>query len=316
MLLTCPITVLAQQPALPVVGYLSSGSERISTERLSMFRRGMSEAGLTEGKNIEIEYRWAEEHYERLPGLASDLVAHHVRVIIVPDGAATAQAAKVATSISKTPVVFAIGTDPVKTGLVASLNHPGGNLTGSSRLNVELAPKRLEILHELVPTAKTVGFLVNPSNPNSGPLSKDMAAAARSLGFTLLVFKASNDLELDLVFHLAGLSTDGLLISPDSFLLNHSKRLAELAMLHHIPAIYQYREFVEAGGLASYGGSSMQGYRLLGLYTSRLLRGESPANLPVQQYATMELIINLKTVKTLGISIPESIQAFANEVIE
>jgi putative ABC transport system substrate-binding protein len=310
-----PLSVGAQQPAMPVIGYLSSGSQGISGERLRMFFQGLSEAGLSEGKNIAIEYRWAEGQYDRLPRLAADLVARRVRVIVVPDSVVTARAAKAATSTI--PVVFTIGADPVKSGLVKSLSRPGGNLTGGARLNVELEPKRLEILHELVPTARTVALLVNPANPNSESSSKDTTAAARSLGIALHVLKASSDRDLDLAFGvLDSVGAAGLVIAPDPFFIGRSARLAELALAHRTPAIFQYREFAAAGGLASYAGNPMEGYRLIGLYTARILRGENPANLPVRQYAKIELIINLKTTRALGLTIPRHLLVAADEVIE
>jgi putative ABC transport system substrate-binding protein len=306
--------VQAQQPAMPVIGYLSSGSEGTG-ERLRMFLQGLREANLSEGKNIAIEYRWAEGQYDRLPRLAADLVGRRVRVIVVPDSVVTAQAAKAATSTI--PVVFAIGADPVKAGLVESLSRPGGNLTGGARLNVELVPKRLQILHEFVPTARTVALLVNPANPNAESSSKDTAAAARSRGIALHVLNASSDRDLDLAFGvLDSVGADGLVIAGDPFFVGRSARLAELALARRRPAIFQYRDFAAAGGLASYAGSPMDGYRLIGLYTARILRGEKPADLPVQQYAKIELIINLKTARALGLTIPRHLLVSANEVIE
>ena len=245
----------AQQPALPLIGYLSSGSQAISGERLRMFLRGLSEAGLSEGKNIAIEYRWAEGQYDRLPRLAADLVGRRVPVIVVPDSVVTARAAKAATSTI--PVVFAIGADPVKSGLVTSLSRPGGNLTGAARLNVELEPKRLQMLHELVPSARTVALLVNPANPNAESSSKDMAAAARPMGIALHVLKASSDRDLDLAFgELDALNAAGLVIAPDPFFIGRTTRLAALALAHRTPAIFQYREFVaEKVGLVPPSGS-------------------------------------------------------------
>src|SRR5262249_13426641 len=244
-----PLAARAQQPALPLIGYLSSGSQRVSGERLRMFLRGLNEAGYSVGKNIAIEYRWAEGQYDRLPELAADLVGRRVRVIVVPDSVVTAQAAKTATSTI--PIVFAIGADPVKSGLVKSFSRPDGNLTGAARLNVELEPKRLQMLHELVPSARTVALLVNPANPNAESSSKDMAAAARPMGIALHVLKASSDLDLDLAFReLHSVGAAGLVIAPDPFFIGRSARLAELALVHRTPAIFQYREFVAAGGLA------------------------------------------------------------------
>jgi putative ABC transport system substrate-binding protein len=310
-----PLAARAQQPALPVIGYLSSGSQGITGERLRLFLRGLSEAGLSEGKNIAIEYRWAEGQYDRLPQLAADLVGRRVLVIVVPDSVVTARAAKAVTSTI--PVVFAIGADPVKSGLVKSLSRPGGNLTGAARLNAELEPKRLQMLCELVPTARTVALLVNPANPNAEASSNDMAAAARSLGIALHVLKASSDRDLDLAFgELDALGAAGLVIAPDPFFIGRSARLAELALAHRTPAIFQYREFAAAGGLASYAGNPMEGYRLIGRYTARILKGERPGDLPVQQYAKIELIINLKTARALGLTIPRHLLIAADEVIE
>ena len=310
-----PLAARAQQPALPLIGYLSSGSQAISGERLRMFLRGLSEAGLSEGKNIAIEYRWAEGQYDRLPRLAADLVGRRVRVIVVPDSVVTARAAKAATSTI--PVVFAIGADPVKSGLVKSLSRPGGNLTGAARLNVELEPKRLQMLHELVPAARTVALLVNPSNPNAESSSKDTAAAARSLGIVLHVLNASSDRDLDLAFReLDAFGAAGLVIAPDPFFIGRSARLAELALAHRTPAMFEYREFAAAGGLASYAGNPMESYRLIGRYTDRILKGEKAGDLPVQQYAKIELFINLKTAKALGLMIPRHLLVTADEVIE
>ena len=310
-----PLTARTQQRAMPVIGYLSSGSQAISGERLRLFLRGLSEAGLSEGRNIAIEYRWAEGQYDRLPRLAADLVGRRVRVIVVPDSVVTARAAKAATSTI--PVVFAIGADPVKSGLVKSLSRPGGNLTGAARLNVELEPKRLQMLHELVPAARTVALLVNPSNPNAESSSKDTAAAARSLGIALHVLNASSDRDLDLAFReLDAFGAAGLVIAPDPFFIGRSARLAELALAHRTPTIFQYREFAAAGGLASYAGNPMESYRLIGRYTDRILKGERAGDLPVQQYAKIELFINLKTATALGLTIPRHLLVTADELIE
>ena len=301
------------QPGFPVLGYLSAGSQ--GTERQRMFLQALSEAGYSEGKNIAIEHRWAEGHYDRLPQLAADLVSRRVRVIVVPDSLVTARAAKAATSTI--PIVFGIGADPVKSGLVTSLSRPGGNLTGAARLNVELEPKRLEMLHQLVPTAKTVALLLNPANPNIETILNDSAAAARMLGFTLHVFKAGTDRDLDLAFGgLDAVGAAGLVIAPDAFFIGRSARLAELALAHRIPAIFEYREFVAAGGLASYAGNPMESYRLIGRYVARILKGEKPADLPVQQYAKLELIINLKTAKALGLTVSRPLLTLADDLIE
>jgi putative ABC transport system substrate-binding protein len=312
-----PLSVRAQQPALPVIGYLSSGSRETSAERVGMFLQGLREAGYSDGKNIVIEYRWAEGQYDRLAELAADLVGRRVRAIVVPDSVVTARAAKAATSEITIPVVFGIGADPVKSGLVTSLSHPGGNLTGAARLNVELGPKRLQMLHELVPTARTVALLVNPANPNAESLAKDMVAAADALGIALHVLRARSDRDLDLCFEeLLAVGARGLVIAPDPFFIGRSAQLAELALAHRIPAIFQYREFAAAGGLASYAGNPTQSYKLIGLYIARILRGEKPADLPVQQYATIELIINLKTARALGLAVSVPLLGLAAEVIE
>jgi putative ABC transport system substrate-binding protein len=309
-----PLSVRAQ-PGLPLIGYLSSGSQETSTERLRMFLQGLSQAGLSEGKNIGIEYRWAEGQYDRLPQLALDLVGRRVRVIVVPDSVVTARAAKAATST--VPIVFGIGADPVKSGLVPSLSRPGGNLTGAARLNVELQPKRIEMLHQLVPTARTVALLINPANPNAESSSKDAAAAASLLGIALHVLRASSDRDLDLAFgELDAVGAAGLVIAPDPFFIGRSALLAKLALAHRTPAIFEYREFVAAGGLASYAGNPMESYGLIGRYTARILKGEKPGDLPVQQYAKIEMILNLKTARALGLTIPIPLLAFANEVIE
>jgi putative ABC transport system substrate-binding protein len=310
-----PLVARAQQPALPVIGYLSSGWQRLSAERLRMFQEGLSQAGYSDGRNIAIEYRWAEGQYDLLPALAADLVGRNVRVIVVPDSVVTARAAKAATP--KIPIVFGIGADPVKAGLVESLSRPGGNLTGAARLNVELEPKRLEMLHELVPTARTVALLVNPANPNAESSSKDVVAAARALGTAVNILQARSDRDLGLTFgELDALGVGGLVIAPDPFFIGRSAQLAELALAHRIPAIFQYRQFVAAGGLASYAGNPTQSYQLIGLYTARILKGEKPADLPVQQYTKIELIINLRTAKALGITVPITLLGRTDEVIE
>jgi putative ABC transport system substrate-binding protein len=309
-----PYAVRAQQPALPVIGYLSAGSPRVSAERVRLFLQGLSDAGYSAGRNIAIEYRWAEGQYAKLPELAADLVNRQVKVILVFDFV-TASVAKAATVTI--PIVFSVGDDPVKSGLVTSLSRPGGNLTGASRMNVELEPKRLELLHELTPTARAVALLVNPANPNAERASTEMAAAARSLDMGLHVLRASSNHDLDLAFgQVRPLGAGGVVIAPDPFFLTRSARLAELALAHGIPTICQYPEFAAAGGLASYAGSPTEEYRLVGLYTARILRGEKPAELPVQQSTKVELIINLKTAKALGITVPITLLGRADELIE
>jgi putative tryptophan/tyrosine transport system substrate-binding protein len=309
-----PVAARAQQAAMPVVGYLSSGSNMFP-ERVRAFRQGLGETGYIEGQNVAVEYRWAEGQYDRLPALAADLVHRQVNVIVTPDAVLTAQAAKAATTTI--PIVFGAGADPVAFGLVASLSHPGGNLTGVSALNVELGPKRLALLHELVPTATAIALLVNPANPNAETLAKDLEAAARTLGLDLNVLRASADRDFDTVFaKMAQLHAGGLVIGGDPFFVTRSERFARLALRHAVPAIYQYREFVAAGGLMSYSGSFTGGYHLVGLYAGRILKGEKPADLPVQQYSKVELIINLQTARLLGLTVPPSMLAIADEVIE
>jgi putative ABC transport system substrate-binding protein len=313
--LTWPFVARAQQTALPVIGYLSSGAPGAVRDRTSVFLKGLAESGYVEGRNVAIEYRWAEGQYDRLPALAADLVRRQVKVIVAPDSIVTAQAAKAATTTI--PIVFGIGADPVETGLVTSLNRPGGNLTGAAKLSGELEPKRLQLLHELIPAATKIALLVNPGNPGTEILTKEMLAAAGTLGLSLPVLQASTDSDLDAAFaSMARLHADGIVISPDPFFIQQSARLAALALRQAIPAMFQYREFAAAGGLISYGASRTESYRLVGNYVGRILKGEKPADLPVQQAETVELIINLKTARALGISVPITILARADETIE
>jgi putative ABC transport system substrate-binding protein len=307
-----PIAARAQQPAMPVVGYLNSDSPVAA--RVDAFRHGLSETGYTEGRNVVIEYRWAEGRYDRLPELAAELVRRQVAVIAVMSIPA-ALAAKASTTTI--PIVFGIGSDPVGAGLVASLNRPGGNLTGVTALNLEVGPKRLELLHELVPTASTIALLVNPTNPNAETLSKDAQAAAYTLRLQLNVLHASTERELDMVFaSLLQPRAGALVIGTDPFFTSRSEQLAARALSQAIPTIFQYRTFAAAGGLLSYAGSFTEGYRLVGLYTGRILKGEKPTDLPVQQFTKVELIINLKTAKALGLTVPLPLLTRADEVIE
>jgi ABC-type uncharacterized transport system substrate-binding protein len=277
------------------------------------FRQGLGETGFVEGRNVAIEYRWAEGHYERLSTLAADLVRRQVAVIFA-NGPAVGTA-KAATAMI--PIVFSVGFDPVALGLVASLNRPGGNLTGASILDVELGMKRLALLHELVPAATIMALLVNPSNPGAETLSKDHQTAARALGLTLHVLHASTEREFDTVFAtLIQLRAGALVIGNDPFFTSRSGELAALALRQSMPAVYNNREFTSAGGLMSYGGSIFDAYRLAGVYTGRILKGEKPADLPVQQSTKVELIINLKTAKTLGLTVPLTLQVAADKVIE
>jgi len=278
-----PLVAHAQQSAMPVIGFLGTISPDRWASRLHAFRQGLSETGYVEGRNVGIEYRWAEGQNDRLPALAADLVRRQVRVIATPESTPAAFAAKAATTTI--PIVFSVGVDPVAVGLVASLNRPGGNLTGVTNLNAEILPKRLELMHELVPTATTIALLVNPSNPLVAETeSRDAQTAARTLGLQLHVLHASTDRDFDTVFaSLAQMRAVALVINTDVFFNSRSEQLAALALRHTVPAIFQYREFVASGGLMSYGTSTTDVFRQVGIYTSRLLRGESPADLPVQQ---------------------------------
>jgi putative tryptophan/tyrosine transport system substrate-binding protein len=276
------------------------------------FHHGLSETGYVEGRNVAIEYRGADGQYDRLPGLVRDLVQRQVTVIVA-GGIPAALAAKAANTTI--PLVFYVGGNPVELGLVGSLNRPGGNLTGVTVPNAELGPKRLELLHELAPAATTIALLVNPTNRNAEAVSTDLQAAARKLGLQLHILRASTDRELDTGFAtLARLRAGGLVISPDGFFVSQSEQLATLTVRHAVPAIFQFREFAAAGGLMSYGASAEDAWRLIGTYAGRILRGEKPADLPVQQPTKYELVINLKTSKAL--TVPLIMQMTADELIE
>jgi putative tryptophan/tyrosine transport system substrate-binding protein len=307
-----PVPVYAQERPMPVVGYLDSGSEARS--RVAAFRDGLAEGGYVEGQNVRIEYRWAEGEYDRLPALAADLVQQPVAVIAATS-TPPALAAKAATQTI--PIVFTTGNDPVALGLVASLNRPGGNITGVTRMNLQLGPKRLELLHELVPTARVIALLINRTNPNAESLSKEIDAAAEKLGIQIKVMHAQTDADLQSAFdELSANGISALLIGPDPFFNTRSKKLAGLAINHAVPTMYQYREFVEAGGLASYSASLDASHRQVGVYVGRILAGAKPADLPVEQSTALNLLINLNTAKTLGLTIPTSILARADEIIE
>jgi len=306
-----PLAARAQQ-AMPAIGFL--GSESFE-DRLRAFRQGLRDTGYVEGNNVAIEYRWAEGQNDRLPTLAANLVRIRVTVIATPDTPA-ALAAKAATTTI--PIIFFTAANPVEIGLVANLARPGGNLTGVTTLGLEVGPKRLELLHELVPAATTMALLVNPTSlALSERTTRDLQTAARALGLKIHVLHASTEREIDSAFAtFAQLRAGGLVIGPDAFFTSRAEELAALALRHRVPAIYQFREFVEAGGLMSYGTDLTDGNRLTGVYTGRILKGEKPADLPVQQSSKAELIINLKTARALGLTVPLPLIGRADEVIE
>ena len=306
--------VRAQQTAMPVIGFLSSGSPGSSTSPLAAFRQGLSEAGYVEGQNLAVEYRWAEGRYDRLSELAADLVSRKVDVIVT-GSTLSARAAKNATST--TPVVFTMVSDPVGAGFVASLPRPGGNLTGFSDIAIELEPKRVELLSELVPQAGVIALLVNPKFPAAERIIEDAREAARAKGLQLQILKAGTESEIDAAFpSVIQLQAGGLVIGTDPFFFNRREQLVSLAARNSVPAIYELREFAAAGGLISYGTSLTAAYRQVGGYVRKILNGTKPADLPVQQPTNFELVVNLKTAKALGLTVPPSVLARADEVIE
>jgi putative tryptophan/tyrosine transport system substrate-binding protein len=309
-----PLAARAQQAPMPVIGYLNNGSPESDVPRLTGLRRGLNQTGYIEGRNLVIEYRWAGNQADRLPALATDLVQLRVAVIVSPGLVATLAAKAATTSI---PILFGVGADPVQLGLVASLNRPGGSLTGFSNVTNELGAKGFALLHELVPGTATIGFLENPNNPTFELTTRDVLAAAPVMGLTVQTLKASTDREIDAAFvSLVQSRIGALLVGTDAFFISRIERLIELAAHHAIPTMYTFREFVVAGGLMSYGTSLTEQYRQVGLYTGRILKGEKPADLPVMQSTTFELVINLKTAKALGLEIPPTLLARADEVIE
>jgi len=312
--LAWPLSARAQQPSMPVVGFLITRAPGEDPEFLDAFRQGLAEAGYVVGQNVAIEYRFAENHYDRLAALAADLVRR--RVAVIAGISLAAQAAKAATTTI--PIVFVAGTDPVELGLVANLNRPGGNITGVSILNLELGPKRLELLRAVIPTATMIALLVNPALPTRAETNvRDIERAADALGLQLHVLHASTDGELDTVFaSFAQLRVGALVIGDDPFFSARSEQLGALALRHAVPAAFVYRSFAAAGGLLSYGASPMDAFRLVGVYTGRILKGEKPGDLPIQQATKVELVINLKTAKALGLTVPQSLLGRADEVIE
>jgi len=312
---TWPFATNAQQSAMPVVGFLSSRSPAEAASDLSAFRRGLGQTGYFEGKNITIEYRWAEGHYDRLPAMATELVARQVAAIAAVGGEPSGLAAKAVTTTI--PIVCSLGGDAVKAGLVTQLNRPGGNITGVSILGAEMGPKRLELAHQLVPNASTLAVLINSKFPMGLAEAHDMQTAARSLGLQITVLDASNESEIETAFAvLAQKKIDGLVINTDPFLLGQRQQIVQLAARHNIPAVYFLREFVDAGGLMSYGPSVANSYRQVGIYVGRILKGENAGDLPVVQPTKFDLVINLRAASALGLEIPTNLLVRADEVIE
>jgi ABC-type uncharacterized transport system substrate-binding protein len=304
------------QKGVPVIGFLSSASPDLHASLLQAFREGLRETGYVEGRNVAIEYRWANGQNERLPALAAELVSREVSVIAAPGSTPAVLAAKEATATI--PIVFQVGIDPVAAGLVASIARPGGNVTGLTGLNTELGVKRLELLRELVPTANAIALLINPtSSLVSERITRELQSSARALGVQLHIVQASTERDFDPAFAtLAQTGVSGLVIAPDALFISRSDQLAALTLRHAVPTITQFREFVAAGGLMSYGGNLTDVYRLCGVYAGRILKGEKPADLPVQQLTKVELIVNLKTARALGLAVPPTLLARADEVIE
>jgi putative ABC transport system substrate-binding protein len=311
-----PLAARAQQPAnLPTIGFIGSDSPDPYTDLLRAFRLGLKSTGFTEGQNVTIEYSWAEGRNDRLPQLTADLVRRQVAVLVAP----TTPSVLVAKAATKTiPIVFFTAGDPVDLGLVASLSRPDSNLTGATTLTPEVEPKWLQLLHEMVPGAKSLALLINPTSPNLAEAqSRNLQAAARSRGLQLHVVRASTDQDFDTAFEsMSRLGASGLVISSDSFFFSRSAQLAALAARYAVPAVFGFREFVAAGGLMSYGGSLTESFRWVGVYTGRILKGEKVANLPVQQSTKIELFINLKTAQALGLEVPPTLLTRADDVIE
>jgi putative ABC transport system substrate-binding protein len=310
-----PIAARGQQPAMPVVGFLHSGAPEQNVKRLAAFHKGLNEAGFVDGQNVTIEYRWAAGQNDKLAGLAADLVRRQVAVIATPGSTPAAVAAKRATTTI--PIVFGAGGDPVELGLVPNLNHPGGNITGVTSLNAEVTAKRLGVIRELVPQAARYFALVNPTSQLAGPFIKDLQAGAARLGIQIEILRASTDAEIEAAFsHLPQQAGSVLVFGPDTFFYIRREHIAALAARHVVPTIFDVRDYAEAGGLASYGADFLNVMELTGNYTARILKGEKPADLPVVLAAKFELAINMKTAKVLGIAVPPTLLALADEVIE
>jgi putative tryptophan/tyrosine transport system substrate-binding protein len=308
----CPLAASAEQVPLPVIGFLNGASPDSYADRVRAFQEGLGETGYFERRNVIIEFRWARGEYDRLTELVNDLV--HRRVAVIVTNGPSVLAAKAATE--KIPIVFVMAGDPISRGLIASLNHPGGNLTGVTNLNLELGPKRLELLQQLLPRATSVATLINPTNPNAETLSKDLQAAGRSLNLQVQVLHASAEADFEPVFAtLKQRQAAGLVIGTDPFFNSQSKQLAVFATRHDIPTIFQFREFAAAGGLMSYGPSRTDGYRQCGLYVTRILKGERPGDMPVLQPSKFELVINLKAAKAVGLEVPPGLLGRADEII-
>jgi ABC-type uncharacterized transport system substrate-binding protein len=313
---TWPLAARAQQPGLPVIGYLGSETPEKFGIRVTAFLQGLSAMGYDEGRNVKIEYHWANGENDRLPGLAADFVRRQVTVIVAPGSVIAALAAKAATKTI--PIVFETGVDPVGAGLVKSMNRPEGNITGTVSLNAHVAPKRVELMHELLPTAKRFAVLANPANRMNFDMTiKGSEEPARALGLQLHFLNASTEREIESAFEkLTQLDVGGLIVAADIFFNSRSQQFAALTLKHGVPAVHSVRDFAAAGGLVSYGGNISDSHRQAGIYTGRVLKGEKPANLPVQQVTKVELTINLKTAKTLGLNVPNTLIGRADEVIE